>query len=180
MVDQKLVTLITLAKEQNYTNTAKILSMTQPAVSQHIKALEDEYNIKIFEKSGRNLIPTIQGDILIKNAKRMIRLEELTKRELDEAKGKPTSVDIGISLNASDYLIPTIFGICAKKYPNLSVNFHTDLAESMLERLKTFEFDFIIVEGNLNYEGFDEDDIATDRFVAVASPLNPLAKKHNI
>lgn len=48
MMDEKLKTLVTLAKIKNYTKTAKILSITQPAVTQHIQALENEYGIKIF------------------------------------------------------------------------------------------------------------------------------------
>lgn len=86
MMDEKLKTLVTLAKIKNYTKTAKILSITQPAVTQHIQALENEYGIKIFEKNKKELIPTLQGAILIENAHKIMQLHENLLSELKESK----------------------------------------------------------------------------------------------
>ncbi|MEG1805982.1 MAG: LysR family transcriptional regulator, partial [Clostridia bacterium] len=55
MIDSKLATLVTLCEVKNYTKTAEIMSLTQPAVSHQIQLLEDEYNIKIFNRDGKKL-----------------------------------------------------------------------------------------------------------------------------
>ena len=58
MLEQKLYTFIKLAECQSTTKTAAELHMTQPAVSQQLKALETQYNVLLFSREGRNLVLT--------------------------------------------------------------------------------------------------------------------------
>ena len=94
MMDEKLKTLVTLSQIKNYTKTAKILSITQPAVTQHIQALENEYGIKIFEKNKKELIPTLQGAILIENAHKFMQLHENLLLELKESQTHIKNISI--------------------------------------------------------------------------------------
>lgn len=61
MIDPKIRTLLALVECGNYTKTAKQLSLTQPAITHHIKLLEEEFGIKIFYKNRRQLVPTRKG-----------------------------------------------------------------------------------------------------------------------
>ena len=63
MIDPKIRTLLALVECGNYTKTAKQLSLTQPAITHHIKLLEEEFGIKIFYKNRRQLVPTPEGEI---------------------------------------------------------------------------------------------------------------------
>lgn len=58
MIDQKLYTLLKVYELKNYTKAAKELSVTQPAVSQHIKALEQELGVHIFERIDGEFVVT--------------------------------------------------------------------------------------------------------------------------
>lgn len=106
MINDKLYTLIVLAREKNYTKTAELRNITQPAVTQHIQSLENHFGIKIFIKKGKELVITPEGETLIKEARKLIsidkRIKEKLARELDEFK----SIDIGITLTASNHIIP--------------------------------------------------------------------------
>ena len=82
MINDKLKTLITLDKEKSYTKTAQLCDITQPAVTQHIQALEQMYNITIFNKNGRTLTTTPEGKILVKNAKRLLAINKNIEKEL--------------------------------------------------------------------------------------------------
>ena len=87
MYDQKLKTLLTVYKTGNYTSAAKQLNLTQPAVSQQINQLENEYNIKIFNRYRNKITPTSYGTILINYAKRIIyTYKELDLKIMDEMK----------------------------------------------------------------------------------------------
>lgn len=55
MLDYRLQTFLTLCETGNYTRTAEILNLTQPAVSQHIKFLEDYYQAALIAKKGKAL-----------------------------------------------------------------------------------------------------------------------------
>ena len=58
MIDPKLYTLLAVVEFNNFTRAAEYLSLTQPAVTQHIKQLEKELKIKIFNRVGNNIKPT--------------------------------------------------------------------------------------------------------------------------
>ena len=57
-MDAKLLTLIELSKADSFTKAAKALNLTQPAVSQHVKQLEEEFDTKLFIRSNNNLLLT--------------------------------------------------------------------------------------------------------------------------
>ena len=71
MVDGKVRTLLAVVQTGSYTKAAEELHLTQPAVSHHIRLLEQEFGIRIFNLEKRNLVPTAEGAVLIKYARRM-------------------------------------------------------------------------------------------------------------
>lgn len=180
MMDEKLKTLVTLAKIKNYTKTAKILSITQPAVTQHIQALENEYGIKIFEKNKKELIPTLQGAILIENAHKFMQLHENLLLELKESQTHLKNISIGITMTATDYLIEDILEICNQIYPNCSINFHTDILTNIYNRLKMYEFDFAIVDGTSSSKKIDSYLLYDDHFCLITSMEHPFASLKNV
>lgn len=69
MMDSKLTTFINVAKLKSYTRAAELLNLTQPAVTQHIKQLEEYNELKLIKKKGRQISLTEEGELLFKNAK---------------------------------------------------------------------------------------------------------------
>ena len=65
MLDNKTETLIAVAEQKNFTRAAEALSLTQPAVSQHIHALEQELGVHIFERSNNALHTTREVEIVV-------------------------------------------------------------------------------------------------------------------
>ena len=66
MIDSKLYTLLAVVESNSYTRAAEQLSLTQPAVTQHIKQLEKELGVKILNRVGNDIKPTSEGNIVIK------------------------------------------------------------------------------------------------------------------
>lgn len=73
MIDPKIRTLIRVIEEGSFTRAAAALHLTQPAVSHHIRQLEAEYGIPIFRPDKKELVPTPEGAVLIKYARRALR-----------------------------------------------------------------------------------------------------------
>lgn len=69
MIDSKLITLLMVNELHSFTQAAKKLSLTQPAVSQHVRQLEKELGVTIFARGEGNLKLTREGEIVIKYAK---------------------------------------------------------------------------------------------------------------
>ena len=82
MVDVKLITLLKVYETGNYTRAAEKLSLTQPAVSQHIKQLEREMNAVIFDRAGSKIRPTPEGRLIIQYAERVVSLYETLQQAL--------------------------------------------------------------------------------------------------
>ncbi len=177
MINDKLNTLIVLAQVKSYTKTAELCHLSQPAVSQHIKALEEMYGIKIFKRVGRNLMLTYEGDVLVRNAKRLIALNRNIEKELNKNKGGINKLDIGITLTAGGYFIPEILNVFKRKYPELRFNFHTDHATNLIERMRLNELDFIIVDGTPQTTEFNVELLVKDELIIIGPKNHPLAKK---
>ena len=69
MLDTKLYTALQVYESGSFVKAAQKLSITQPAVSHHIKLLEQELDVRIFERKGGALVVTRQGEEVIKCAK---------------------------------------------------------------------------------------------------------------
>lgn len=69
MIDPKLHSLIKVVETGSFTRAAEQLSLTQPAVSQHIRSLESELNVRIFERKNNELHVTHEGETVIKYAR---------------------------------------------------------------------------------------------------------------
>jgi len=82
MIDPKLETLLKVHETNSFTRAAKQLSLTQPAVSQHIRQLEKDLNVKIFNRVEKSLKLTSEGEIVIKYAKRIKMLYDNMQQKI--------------------------------------------------------------------------------------------------
>ena len=71
MLTPKVDTLLAVAEYLNYTKAAQVLSLTQPAVSQHIRQLESDYDVTIFRHGEKPLMLTREGEILTQYAQKL-------------------------------------------------------------------------------------------------------------
>ena len=76
MLDSKIITLLKLEKAGSYTKAAHELHLTQPAISRHIRLLEEELGIKIFQHGTKKLLPTHEGKILLRYAHRLMAISQ--------------------------------------------------------------------------------------------------------
>lgn len=180
MINDKLNTLIVLAQEKNYTKTAELRNITQPAVTQHIQSLEKHFDIKIFIKKGKDLFITPEGEILINEARKLLsidkRINEKLKRELGEFK----SIDIGVTLTASNHIIPKMVQVFKDKFPNITYSVHTTNVTRIYEKLRYDEFEFAVIDGVPPTQEFESSLLEKDELIFIASPNHPLANKADL
>ena len=177
MLNQKLYSLLKVAQLKSYTEAAKQLSLTQPAVSQHIHQLEQELSIHIFDRVNNELLITPQGEIAVHYAERMLALYENMKTAISSEKTGVTSLSIGITHTAESNPIAEAFAKYSASHSGVRIKMITDTISNLYEKLRTFELDLAIVEGrgadsSLRYTLLD-----TDCLMLVTSVEHPLAKK---
>ena len=178
MVDSRLYSLLKVAEYGNYTRAAEQLSLTQPAVSQHIRSLEDELKIRIFERVNHKLCITREGEIVLKYAKRILALVSNLHRELNNEKLMLRSLMIGITHTAESNAIAEALAKYANSRGGISLKIITDAAANLYEKLKNYEIDLAVVEGRTNDPELVYLMLDSDSLVLAVSPEHPLTREN--
>lgn len=180
MIDSKLITFINIAKLKNYTRVAEILNLTQPAVSQHIKQLEDYYEVKLIMRKGRQISLTEEGELLFRYAKELeansVTLERLLKNKSAIIK----RYNIGATLTIGEFVLPRLLGEYKEAHQNIDIIMHVYNLEEILKRLSSGEFDLGIVEGPFDKAKLNFKKLQDDELVLVASPLSSFSQKSTV
>lgn len=178
MFDFRLKVFYTVAQRLNFTKAGNELYISQPAVTKHIKEIEQHFQCKMFERSSNKIRLTAQGKILAKYAEKIFT----TYRELDTElsslnKIKHGFLKIGSSTTASQYILPKYLASFKCDYPHINLEVLTGNTENIENLLLDNKIDFGIVEGkskrsNLVYTPFLKDEIVL--CTNVKTPVNPI------
>lgn len=177
MIDSKLYTLLAVVEFNSYTHAAEHLSLTQPAVTQHIKQLEKELNIKIFNRVGNEIKPTNEGNIAIRYARRIIALYQNMEQSILDEQRNITRLTVGITHTAESNAVAEVLGKYSAKNPGTSITIITDSISNLYDMLKNYEVDLAVVEGKMQDDSINSLLLDTDSLVLVVSNNHPLAKK---
>lgn len=180
-MDFRLKVFLTVAARLSFTKAASELFITQPAVSKHIRELEEEYKIKLFERNGSKIAVTKAGHLLLQHTKRLFEIY----RDIDfdmsalihEQRGL---LRVGASTTLSQYIIPPVLARFHQKMKEVKItliNGNTEIIEkSLLEK----EIEVGIVEGQLKNKGIKYIPFLKDELVLVCKANHSLAKKNEI
>ncbi|MCP1225377.1 LysR family transcriptional regulator [Sebaldella sp. S0638] len=177
MLDFRHETFLALCRIGNYTKTAEFLHITQPAVTQHIKFLENYYDVKLFNYEKKNLSLTREGKLLYDYAMTMSADNKKIRDILAEKDTESISVSFGTTLTVGEYVMPGILRKLLCKYPGSSVTMSVENTKVLLEKLKNGEINFVILEGFFEKTKYDSVTFSEEEFVAVCSPDSGLKNK---
>ena len=122
---------------KSFSKAAQALHLTQPTISVHIKALEDEFSTKLLDRLGRTILPTQDGEILYRYAKEIVTLKENARRAMERVTGTMSGkLVIGASTIPGEYILPQQLAKYKKAYPDviptLRIADSSDIYESVL------------------------------------------------
>ena len=111
-----------VAELGSFSRAAEALSLTQPTVSEHVRALEDELGAQLLDRLGRGAAPTRAGEVLLGYARRMLALSREARQALDRLQGRMSGeLVIGGSTIPGEYVLPALIGQFKLKYPDISL-----------------------------------------------------------
>lgn len=180
LLDDKLETFITVCEVKNFTKAGEMLGLTQPAVSQHIKKLEEELDTQIFLRKKGEITLSQEGEIALLYAKRMRALQDKMRDKIKSAKANIRKIRIGIThTQESGYMIEALSKM-ALAYENLNITFITDTIRNLYAMLENFELDVLIIEEKPSNPDFNFMVLDTDMLTCMVSSQNPLAGKQAV
>ena len=175
MIDFKLTTFLTVAKVGSFTRTANILNLTQPAVSQHIKYLENYYEVKLFKNKNKNMELTQEGEILFKYGKQVENISNIVNMKLKNSINKRYIV--GATLTIGGYVIPQIIGEYKKEYSDIDIILRVENTDTVINMLYKGEIELGVIEGGFNKEKLEYIKFKEDELVLAVSPNHKFSNK---
>lgn len=146
MNHQQLTTFVTVLSEGSMTAAAEKLSLTQPAVSQQIRNLEEEQGVNLLVRGTRQVKPTLQGQILYDYAKRILHLTQQAQVAI-----QTTSQDLTGELRISTYnsiglfLVSPIMGMFLKHNSKLRLHLNYGKGEKIINDMRNGQVDVVIL-----------------------------------
>ena len=178
MIDSKLKTLLCVVKEGSYTKAADVLALSQPAVSYHLRQLEEELNIKIFYRNQKKLTLTPEG----RGAHQVCPPAGGHQRQraavpCKDVKQQLRHFTVGITPSCGEALIGRVFSSYCSAHPHTNISIVTDTMEQLCDRLGSYELDFAIVDGSVSLKHCHTELLDLDYLCVVMSPRHALAKR---
>ena len=177
MLDVRMQTFLTVCETMNYTRASETLHITQPAVSQHIHFLEEEYACRLFSYTGRKLCLTTEGKMLQHMAIVVQNDDALLKKQLAEKKITEIPIHFGVTMTIGEYVIAKPLSRFLRRYPNADVHMMIGNTEKLIAGLKSGELHFALMEGYFDKKDFDSLTYATVPFIPVCSVKHFFAQK---
>lgn len=173
----QLRVLNALITRGSYTAAAEHLHLTQPAVSQQIKALESACGVRLVERANTHYIATHAGEVLHRYAVSMLHLEEEALHALEElrAGGRGRFV-VGANTTGGMYIVPPLIAQYRERNPETEIVLKIDYTEAICTQIAARSLDVAFVGGHVTDRRFDVEPLTPDRLVLIAAPSHPLAQ----
>lgn len=169
MLDFRTDTFLKVCETMNYTEAARILHITQPAVSQHIRFLEKEYDTILFAYHNKQLYLTPAGEILRKRLMTMKNDQLAIRNEIKNDIEKRESLSIGVTMTIGEYAIVDKIADFLIRHPEMNLHIHYGNTMQLLELLDNGVINLALVEGNYPKEKYGHKNYSLEDYVAVCA-----------
>lgn len=162
---RQLEVFIAVADTRSFSKGAEVIFMSQSTVSQHIFALEDEFGLKLFDRTGKGALLTEGGKVLLEQARRLLNFAREIPSAIERFKGvDEASLRIAASSIPGEYLIPVVLPLLISRYPGLYINVTQGNSRKVQELLLSEQVELGVVGGqfapdDLEFSPFTRDEI---------------------
>ena len=168
---------VTVAEELNITRAAEKLNISQPPLSNQIRALEEELDTVLFIRGKRHLLLTESGQLLYRHAKEILSLSEKTSNEIRQM-GKNISGTISIGLvegSAPDIASKWIESFI-RKYPDIKFRIMDGNSDELIERLRSGLINLAVITSPCDQTLLNSFKVGQEKMTAFMSKDNPLSR----
>lgn len=174
MTLQQLRYIIAIDDFRHFGKAADACGLTQSTLSIMIRKLEEELDVRLFDREAHPVQPTEIGRKIIDRAKVVLynveQIAEMTRSEKEILSGP---LKIALISTVSPVLVPGLFKYFSEHFPSVSLQTEEMLTGTINDKLRKTEVDMGIVAGPLNDPDFLEIPLYHERFLAYVSPGNP-------
>lgn len=176
MLNSKIITFLDLCKTRSYTKTADNIHITQPAVTQHIKYLENTYCTKLVYYKDKTVVITKQGKLLEEFARSMYISDKKLKKVLEASILSPTELAFATTRIIGEYILSGVLSKYLSKLDYEKMKMIITGNKEALNKLNLGEIDFVITDGIFRANDYKCIHLLNEETIAVCAPNHPLAE----
>lgn len=170
MTLQQLKYIVAIDKFRNFAKAADACEISQPTLSAMLAKLEDELDVRIFERNNKNVKPTVVGEKLLAQAKKVVmeagRIEEIAAEEKNSLTGKLT---LSIGTTIAPYILPQFIKKYTEAYPEVELVIREMKTPNMLAAIQSSDVDAAIAIAGNSQQGLFEIPLYTEKFFVYLS-----------
>lgn len=171
----------TVAETGSLSEAAERLFLTQPAVTQQIKHLENHFAIQLLERTNRGVTLTDAGEVLRDYARQIVSLYDELESNLENLRASVSGhLTVGATSTIGGYAVPCSICIFKEKFPEAVLKLKVANLTQISNDLKEGQIDIAIIEGQDLSGPFIKWELATDRLVVIAPNRKPWAGRTSI
>ncbi len=181
MTFTQLEYIVAVNTYRHFADAAESCHVTQPTLSMQIQKLEEELSVKIFDRSKQPVVPTLAGEDIIEQARKILAerdaLVEQISSKKDIVKGE---LKVAVIPTLAPYLLPLFIPVFTKKYPQVKLHIVELTTQALVKKLREGQIDMGILVTPLNEKGIKEDPLFYEEMLVYTSNKNNLLKKNFI
>ncbi len=177
----QLEVFCTVAKVSSFTRAARLLHLTQPAVSAQVKGLEAALGVQLFNRHGRGVSLTHAGELVYDYARKILALASTMEREIAE-----TISDTGghLRIAATEivgrYILPCTVWTFRRSHPSTKIHIQIASKELVLRLLDEGAADVAVLEGEVPAEGRQVQSMGREQVVLITPPSRKWRDKKEV
>lgn len=170
-----------VAKTLNFSAAARNLHVSQPAVTAHVRALEDTLGVKLFRKRGRRVVLSETGALLLRDTREVFELEKKMERTIDEVRHLERGMlKIGTTKTYARHLMPPLMTRFHSTFPNVRMILDEGSSLDMCRSLLELRNELAVVARVGECHGITFVPFRREEIAVFASATHPLTKRDGI
>jgi DNA-binding transcriptional LysR family regulator len=163
---------LTVAQKKSFSETAKILHMSQPSVTSQVKALEGQLGTKLLDRDTKHVALTEAGKIFLRYAKKVQSLTDHMQKEISSLSDFPTGKLVtAASLTTGEVIVPLILNTFKELYPKIRINIKIINTEQIIQNILDGILDIGLIEAPYVHPNLEVVPFAIDELVLITSKI---------
>ena len=173
--------IVAVAREKHFGRAAEACFVSQPTLSVAIKKLEEELDVKLFERGTNEVSVTPLGEEIVRQAQAVIEqaaaIKEIAKRGKDPVSGP---LRLGVIYTIGPYLLPDLVKLAIERVPQMPLMLQENFTVKLLDMLRTGELDAAIMAEPFPDAGLAVAPLYDEPFMVAVPRSHPLARRKRI
>jgi len=170
-----------VAELGSFSRAAQALSLTQPTVSEHVRALEDELGVQLLDRLGRGAATTRAGQLLLGYAQRMLTLSREARQAIDQFQGRLSGeLVVGGSTIPGEYVLPALIGQFKAKQADISIVLLIGDSRQVTEWVDDGRVELAVVGARPGQRTLEARELMADELVVVVPAEHAWARRETV